>query len=104
MNNESPEGFMKNNGEFLNDMGIVKYEEKFSLWNTAKHCAATAGVATAGAGAVMTGQAGTAFVPGIGTVAGAVGGALAGMFYGTVACTAMNASVRKGIKEIFKKD
>jgi hypothetical protein len=84
------------------DMGPLKYEKKFSIWNTAKNCAATVGKNMAVVGAIHGATGGTAFVPGVGTVSGAVGGALAGMFYGTVACTAMNVAVKNDLKKIFE--
>ena len=85
------------------EMGALKYEKKFSIWNTAKNCAATVGKATAAAGAIYGAAGGSVFVPGVGSVPGAVGGAIAGMFYGTVACTAMNAAVKDEVKKIFEE-
>jgi len=84
------------------DMGPLKYEKAFSIWNTAKNCAATVGVATAGAGAVMGASGGSVVLPVVGSVPGAVAGALSGMFYGTVACTAMNLGVKEQVKKIFE--
>jgi uncharacterized membrane protein len=86
--------------KLMEEMGIVRYNEQDNLWKIAKHCAATAGIPLAGAGAVLGSSAGTVAVPVVGTISGAAAGALAGLFAGTVGCTMLNYSVRNEIKKL----
>ena len=50
----------------LMGIGIISYREHDRLWDIAQHCARTAGIPTAGAGAVMGMGAGSVSIPGIG--------------------------------------
>ena len=72
-------------------IGVLSYREQERLYDIAKRCAKTTGVTAAGAGFVL---GSTGFVP------GAVVGALGGLFYGTAACTLLNAAMRDKLKQL----
>lgn len=86
----------------LTKNGIVGYshDDVQYLWNVAKICARTNGVATAGAVAVMTAGVGTVALPGVGAVPGWVAGALAGFVSGTTTCVMGRVAFKRGLDEI----
>lgn len=91
------------NENFIKELikiGILSYKEQETLYQIAKRCASTTGLAMAGAGAVLGAKAGTVTIPGVGTVAGSVAGALAGLLGGTMSCTMLNVSMRQELRKL----
>ena len=84
----------------LMTIGILSYKEQETLWQIAKRCAATTGLPMAGAGFLLGMNAGTVFLPGIGSISGSVAGALAGLFSGTFSCTMLNRSMQQELKNL----
>ncbi len=84
----------------LMQIGIVSYKEQETLFQIAKRCAGTTGMASAGAGALIGLKAGSVVVPGVGTVAGPIAGALGGMIAGTLSCTMLNAGLKEQLKKL----
>lgn len=86
--------------EQLMTIGIISYKEQETLWQIAKRCGSTAGVPTAGAGAVLGANLGTVTIPGVGTIAGSLAGAIVGLAAGTLSCTMLNVSMRQELKKL----
>ncbi len=83
----------------LLSMGLIAYSEQETARDIIKRCLLL-GMPMAGAGFWIGGKAGTVAVPGIGTVSGALVGALVGLASGTGACVALNYSVRNELKNL----
>ncbi len=74
-------------------LGFYSYDEQQSIFDLAKRCARTSGLALGGAGAIGTAALGP----------GAAVGFLAGMATGTAACTAGSLLYREQIKQLLEE-
>ena len=81
-------------------LGILSYKEQETLWQIARRCAGTAGIAPGAGGAVLGLKAGTVTVPGVGTVSGAVAGFLAGLVAGTTSCVMLNQTYKNELHKL----
>lgn len=77
--------------------------EAETLMKLAKHCAQTAGIPAAGAGAVALASVSSVAIPLIGSVPGSVAGALAGFIGGTTVCMIARRTSAEHIKKILNQ-
>jgi hypothetical protein len=85
--------------------GVISYSDQQSVWQVAKKCAKQIGVPAAAGGALIGMKAGSVTIPlgplgGAITLTGAAAGFLAGLFGGTISCTAANTMFRPQLHKL----